>query len=81
MQNFIVLGFIPGTHIQITFFGWLVTVGLILCLYLSPISLPALPSIPTLPTLPALPKFETVQLWYNEFSDRFNQWLSESVIE
>lgn len=28
MQNFIVLGYIPGTHIQITFYAWLVSCAL-----------------------------------------------------
>ena len=32
MQNFIVLGYVPGTHIQITFGGWLMVSAAVILL-------------------------------------------------
>jgi hypothetical protein len=34
MQNFIVLGYIPGTQIQINFTGWLVITASLVCMSL-----------------------------------------------
>jgi len=65
MQNFIVLGYIPGTQIQITFQGWLAIIATTALLYLVRIN---------------LPKKEMISLLFANLSERLRLWMSEPVI-
>jgi hypothetical protein len=65
VQNFIVLGYIPGTQIQITFLGWL---GIVACL------------VGVYALIAKLPSKKTTETMIIIFSERYKQWLSEPVI-
>lgn len=66
MQNFIVLGYIPGTQVQITFVGWLFIAGFFVALCMSP---------------PPLPKIETINMLTHGLATHLKQWMSEPVVQ
>lgn len=68
MQNFIVLGYIPGTQIQITFGSWLCIVALFAAFYVRSHKMQLMVSANNIATS------------FSHLSGRWKQWLAEPVI-